>query len=387
MGWKETDVVSERLRFIHRLQAGERMTDLCREFGISRKTGYKIKRRFEELGSAGVQDESRAPYRRPHTTSQEIVEVVLALKKQYPTWGAKKLVAEMPRRHPGVHVPAASTVGLILKKHGLVKPRRRRKNAPLYLDRLARALGPNDVWCADFKGQFRLKNNVYCYPLTITDQYSRFILACEALESTRTPSVRAVFEAAFDTYGLPRVVRTDNGAPFASRGIGGLSQLGVWLLKQGVVPERIEPGHPEQNGRHERMHLTLKQETTRPAGDNMLQQQERFDRFLDIFNNERPHEALDMKRPADLYSSSNRQPQPPSYPLFDDVIRVRANGDFRLKNWTFYLGITLGGEDIGVRQLTEDEWLLSFACLDLGRANTKTQRFEADVRLRTSGKN
>lgn len=278
-----------------------------------------------------------------------------------------------------------STVGLILKKHGLVKPRRVRQNAPLYSGALQRATQPNDVWCADFKGQFRLKNTQYCYPLTITDQHSRYILACEALESTKHTTAREVFEAVFDQYGLPTTIRTDNGVPFASRGLGALSALSVWWLKLGIVPERIEPGHPEQNGRHERMHLTLKQETTRPAGANMLQQQERFDDFVRVFNDERPHEALEMKRPGERYIRSARTAKPLSYPLHDDVIKVRSSGHVRIAGHTFYLGVALASEQVAIRQLDTDNWLLSFASLNLGIANTNTRRFEADVRLRETG--
>jgi putative transposase len=312
----------------------------------------------------------------------EVEQAILTLKAEYPTWGSKKLHAELPRRFPGIRVPVRSTIGAILKRHGLVKARRVRRNVPAYGGKLTQAKAPNHVWCVDFKGQFRLKSGLYCYPLTITDQFSRYILCCEALESTSAKPARHVFERVFERYGLPNVIRSDNGTPFASRGLGGFSALSLAWIKHGVMPERIEPGCPQQNGQHERMHLTLKQETTRPAGANMLQQQERFDAFVAVFNNERPHEALEMARPAEVYVASERRPttEPLSYPLDDDVLRVRRSGHLLVDGVPVYLGQTLGEELVGVRQLEPQRWLVSFGAYRLGEVHTDEKRFEPDVR-------
>ena len=359
------------------------MTDLCREFGISRKTGYKIWERFKAEGASGLFDESRRPHRTPHKTAEEVVAAIVGVKKQYPSWGAKKIRHRLGELQPGVKLPATSTVHDILKRKGLVNPRsRRRRVNTAYTTGVGQSNAANQIWTADFKGQFRLGSRRYCYPLTISDHFSRYFLACEGLESTRTAPTKAVFEAAFRDYGLPRMIRTDNGVPFASQSLGGLSQLSVWWLKLGIVPERIEPGHPEQNGRHERLHLTLKRETTRPAGKNMLQQQERFDAFVAEYNHERPHESLDMKRPADLYERSNRNyngttPEP-SYPLHDLVRCVsRSGGVYLGRGKRFQLGRALAGELVGMRELEEARWLVSFSHIDLGHFDEADNRFLA----------
>lgn len=388
MAWKEFDVMSERMRFIHRLQRGERMTDLCREFGISRKTGYKLLNRFKEQGSSGLTDESRAPHRRPHKTPQEVVDAILALKGEYPSWGAKKLAAELPKRNAGIQVPARSTIGLILRAHGLVKARRQRTNAPAYNGKLQRAEAPNQLWCADFKGHFRLGNGSYCYPLTITDQFSRSILCCEGLESTKVAPALEVFERVFETYGLPGAIRTDNGVPFASVGLGAFSALSIYWIKLGILPERIEPGCPQQNGQHERMHLTLKQETTRPAGGNMLQQQERFDHFVTVFNEQRPHEALQMARPAEVYRPSERRiadVTPLTYPLHDDVLRLTNSGRLRINGVSAYVGAALAHEEVGVRQVSAQRWVVTFGPFTLGHFLHDEARFEADVHRAVAG--
>lgn len=257
------------------------MTDLCEEFGISRQTGHRIWSRFQEKGPDALLDQSRAPKRIPHRTPQELRELVVQAKKKHPTWGPKKLYAWLSEQHRGVAVPAGSTIGEILKQEGLVKSRPRRQRFKATGTGRDVPTAPNQLWCADFKGQFRLGNGSYCYPLTITDAFSRYLIACAALDGTSCGPAQTVFEDAFETYGVPAAIRTDNGVPFASRGLAGLTELSAWWKRLQIRIERIEPGHPEQNGQHERMHLTLKTETTRPASGNMLQQQERFDVFVE----------------------------------------------------------------------------------------------------------
>jgi transposase InsO family protein len=269
-----------------------------------------------------------------------------------------------------------------MKREGLVEPRRRRSGQRRHSAGLTTPDRPNDVWCADFKGEFRLGNGRYCYPLTITDQLSRFLVACEARESTRVEQAREVFEEAFRTYGLPSVIRSDNGTPFASTGLAGLSKLSAWWLRLGVAPERIEPAHPEQNGQHERMHRTLKRETTRPAGRNELEQQERFDRFVEEFNQERPHEALGLKPPASVYTPSvrpfpSKMPEP-NYPLHDDVCVVTGAGHISLggRGNQFFLSLALAGQPVGIREEEDGRWLVSFMSIDLAHIDRRNRRVE-----------
>lgn len=370
MPWKESDTMSERTKFVARLLEGERITDLCREFGISRNTGQRLKRRFAEEGASGLYERSRRPLRSPHRTSQEVAGRVVRLRKKFPTWGPKKLRARLQQLHPEVPWPAASTIGVLLKDAGLVDGRKRRRRAwPTAPSSRQDSRAPNDLWCMDFKGQFRLGDRSYCYPLTVTDHFSRFLLGCDGLESTRSSPAAAALEAVFREFGLPARMRSDNGAPFASTGMAGLTALSVWLLRLGIELERIEPGHPEQNGRHERMHETLKAEATRPAGRTMLQQQEKLDRFQDIYNSERPHEALDMQQPAVVYTpSARRLPdnlEPPTYPLHDDAKTVTQAGVIYLNGKCFYLTTALVSQQVGLRQLEAKTWLVSFLEHDL----------------------
>lgn len=381
MPWRVSDPVSERLDFVRRLEAGERVVDLCHEFGISRKTAYKLKERYEQLGPRGLFDRSRAPRTIPHRTSPEVEELIVSKRKKFETWGPKKIRAALLRENPGLKLPSASTVGDVLKRRGLITPRKRRRSTMPHGSPLRTAAAANEIWCADFKGQFRLGSRGYCYPLTITDRFSRFIIRCEALEGTHVDTAITVFDQAFREYGLPTVIRTDNGTPFAAPGLWGLSKLSARWLRLGIYPERIERGHPEQNGQHERMHLVLKQETTRPAGDNFLQQQERFDKFIDHYNFDRPHEALDQRLPSDFYVKSQRQmpselPEP-EYPMHDAVRKVNRMGDVRIgKRQRFFLSSVLAGEHVGMREIDDGRWLVSFVQLDLGHYDERTNRFE-----------
>jgi len=382
MPWKVSDEVNERMHFVSRLEDGERMTDLCMEFGISRKTGYKIWNRFRLLGPRALYDQSRRPAMSPRTTSKEIQKLIVEFRKKHPTWGARKLKVELERRHPALTFPAQSTVYEILKRSDLVVPRPKcRKRGATPSGHLADSHAPNEIWCVDFKGDFLLGNRHRCYPLTLSDHYSRFLLGCEALENTKSPGAQTVFEATFRKYGMPYIIRTDNGAPFASTGLMGLSKLSVWWMRLGIIVERIAPGHPEQNGRHERMHRTLKLETCRPPAGNTLQQQERFDGFQYEYNHERPHESLDMKRPADVYTPSpKRFPEhieQLQYPLHDETLRVSGNGHLYFnfgKCRQVYLGIALAGQHVGLREVDEHRWLVSFLDKNLGYIDKRIGR-------------
>jgi transposase InsO family protein len=382
MAWKESDIVSQRVEFVGRLLRGERMTDLCTEFGISRKTGYKLMSRYLEYGSSGFDDQSRRPHRSPYETPEDIVELIIDWRGNHPTWGPKKLKVEIAKKHPGVKVPAISTIGEILSRKDMVRRRKRRRRATPSATTLCQATAPNQVWCSDFKGQFRLGNRRYCYPLTVSDHFSRFVLCCEGLEDTTENGVRPAYEAMFTEYGVPDAMRSDNGTPFASTGLGGLTSLSVWWMRLGIRLERIQPGHPEQNGRHERMHLTLKEDTTRPAKQNILQQQERFDEFRAEFNEARPHEALEMKYPADVYEPSTRPYEPElaplEYPLHDEVRRVYPNGNVSVPGLgKIYVSTALRNEHVGLRELTPGNWLVTFMDLDLGEVEAETKRLRA----------
>src|SRR5687767_1679094 len=306
MPWKECHVEDERLRFIARLLDGETMTALCAEFGISRKTGYKIYDRYKDVGVRGLTDRSRRPYRHANQLPTVIEKTIVRLKREYPNWGAPKIRERLRHRCAEVQCPAISTVHAVLDRHGLVTRRKRRRHRAEGTA-LSHPGHPNDLWCADYKGEFMLADRRYCYPLTITDFASRYLITCDALSTTKEMYAFTVFERTFQEFGLPRAIRTDNGVPFASaHALYGLSKLSVWWLRLGIQIERIRPGHPEQNGRHERMHLTLKTEATKPAAANALQQQARFDTFIAQFNHERPHQALGMEVPGARYTRSVR---------------------------------------------------------------------------------
>src|SRR5215212_979232 len=306
MPWQECHVMDERLRFVARLLEGEKMAPLCVEFGISRKTGYKIFDRYKDCGVNAFTDRSRRPYRQANRLPPQLEAVIVRLKREYPGWGAPKIREKLRRQSTAPQLPAISTVHAVLDRHGLVQRRRRRRHTT-GATVLSRPTEPNALWCADYKGEFMLGNRRYCYPLTITDFASRYLLTCEALSTTQETFAFTVFERTFKEFGLPRVIRTDNGVPFASaQALYGLSKLSVWWLRLGIAIERSKPGHPQDNGRHERMHLTLKREATKPAASNVLQQQARFDAFMKEYNRDRPHQRLAMKVPADVYVRSDR---------------------------------------------------------------------------------
>jgi putative transposase len=373
--------MDERLKFVARLLDGEKMAVLCREFDISRKTGYKIFNRYRDCGVEGLTDRSRRPYRHARQLPFQIEKYIVQLKQEHPSWGAPKIRERLRRKHSEVHCPAISTVHAILDRHGLVKRRRRKRVYKPEGTALSRPYTPNDLWCADYKGEFQLADHRYCYPLTITDFATRYLLGCEALASTRGPFAFTVFERVFKDFGLPRAIRTDNGAPFASaNSLFGLTRLSVWWLRLGIDIERIKPGHPQQNGRHERMHLTLKQEATKPAAKNFLQQQARFDQFIDLFNQQRPHQALNMKYPAELYSAS---PRPYNglpeleYPFHDRTITVTGCGRICMGPQKVNLSKAFAGQKVGIKEVCDQIWLVSFMQYDRGFFDHETCRLES----------
>jgi putative transposase len=371
--------MDERLKFIARLLDGDKMAELCRDFGVSRKTGYKILHRYNTCGLQGLTDRSRRPYRQANQLPVQIETLIVRLKQDKPNWGAPKIRERLARLYPDVHTPAISTVHAVLDRHGLVKRRSRRRNRAKGTP-LSRPLHPNELWCADYKGEFMLSDRRYCYPLTISDFASRYLIACEALSSTKEDYAFSVFESAFKEFGLPRAIRTDNGVPFASpNALFGLSKLSVWWLRLGIEIERIKPGHPEQNGRHERMHLTLKLETTKPAAGNFLQQQGKFDDFIDCYNNERPHQALGMRYPAERYVPSTRAYQglpELDYPLHDKTVTVTTCGRICFNRQKINLSLVFAGQNVGIKQVSDRIWLVTFMDYDLGYFDDETCRLE-----------
>lgn len=362
--------MEERMRFIVRLLEGEEMSYLCREFGISRKTGYKIFDRYRECGLEALTDRTRRPFRYGNQLPFQVETAIVQLKKEKPHWGARKLRELLIRKFPSeVRVPAVSTIHAVLDRHGLVQPMRGRRPRAQGTP-LSTGQQPNDLWCVDFKGEFMLGDRRLCYPLTVTDHASRYLLMCEALESVREETAFTAFESLFKQRGLPAAVRSDNGVPFASpNALFQLSRLAVWWLRLGISIERIKPGKPQQNGRHERMHLTLKKEATRPAKSNFLQQQGRFDEFLQEFNEERPHEALGMKMPAEVYSPSTRPYtglNELAYPFHDHAVMVTSCGRVCLHRKKINISTVLAGQMLGLKEVEDNTWLVSFMDYDLG---------------------
>jgi transposase InsO family protein len=375
MPWKASSVLDEKLRFVFEYERDEEtMAELCGRFGICRDTGYVWLRRYRQYGIKGLVELNRASHRHPNQTAAEIEAAVLELREAHMRWGPRKQKRILEREQPGRQWPATSTVGEIVKRAGLVVPRKKRRRTEPYTQPLAHANESNRVWCADFKGWFKAMDGARVDPLTITDAWSRYLLRCQAVEKTDTERVRAIFEAAFREHGLPQAIRTDNGAPFASSAVAGLSRLAVWWIKLGIVPERIEAGHPEQNGRHERMHRSLKQEV-RKAEDWRAQQLE-LDRFRKDFNHVRPHEALGMQTPASVYEPSER-----AYPAripeveYPDTMLVRtikSHGHFRWKKHDVFLSEVLWGERIGLQTDDEEIFTVYFAQLPLALLDART---------------
>src|SRR5215469_15440101 len=384
MPWKASSVMEEKVRFVVEDERDEQtMRELCESFGISRETGYVWLRRYRALGLEGLLELNRGAKRHPNQTAVAIEQAVLELRQAPMRWGPRKLKRVLERDQPGRAWPAASTIGALLKREGLVVAGKQRRRTAPYTKPLAHADGCNRVWCADFKGWFRSGDGARIDPLTISDAYSRYLLRCQAVEKTNPERVRAIFEAAFREYGLPQAIRTDNGAPFATCALGGLSRLAVWWIKLGIRPERIAAGHPEQNGRHERLHRTLKQELV-PAEDRRAQQRE-LERFRQEYNQVRPHEALAMQTPASVYEPSPqaypaRVPEP-EYPSTMLVRSVKQQGVFRWKKHDVFLSEVLWGECIGLLPRDERWFTIYFAQLPLAEFDSAQLRI---VPLRTS---
>lgn len=371
MSWKESDPMSERMKFITLLHSGQRsMTSLCQQFEISRKTGYKVAHRFDSEGVDGLKDRSRAPHVHARETPRKIRDLLIDARRKHPSWGPRKLKAWLEDKDRTLELPYPSTIGDLLKREGLVRPRRRRFRVPVAATLPSPIEEANQEWDADFKGQFRLGNGEYTYPFTVSDNFSRYLLEVRALKETSTAATRPCLDRIFREFGLPRTLRTDNGSPFASVGLGRLSRLAVWCIKLGIRPVRGRPHHPQDNGRHERMHRTLKAETTRPPAFESRGQQSRFDAFREEYNFERPHEALGQRPPARHYRPSPR-PYPTKiadveYPGHYDVRRVCGSGNFTWRGQGIFATESLDGELIGLVEVDDGLWKVYFGALEIG---------------------
>jgi putative transposase len=381
MPWLETSPMTERMQLVVDYQRGLMpLAQLAQRAGVSRKTAYKWIARFATTGPLGLQDHSRRPHTCAHATAPAAIDALLALRRRHPTWGPKKLLHVLRQRQPEIAWPARSTAADVLARHGLVvSPRRVRRPGHPGRPRTPMT-APNEIWTIDFKGHFRTGDGRYCYPLTVMDGYSRYLLGCQALRTTAMPPTRAVLTQLFRTYGLPQIIRSDNGVPFATTALGRLSQLAVWWIRLGIYPELIEPASPQQNGRHERFHRTLKRETARPVGATLAAQQRRFGSFRQEYNHERPHEALALDTPATRYAPSPR-PMPETLPVLDypahyEVRRVSRNGGIRWQHAWINVSHVLSGEHVGLHEVDDGLWDLHFGPLCLGRLDELDGRIE-----------
>ena len=378
MPWRETCTMEERIRFVLAAQEeGAVMARVCAAYGISRQTGYEWRHRYAAEGIEGLKERSRSPHHHGRSREAELVNDVLALRERY-GWGAKKLRRKLGELRPDIALPAVSTIGDWLAQEGTVAKRRRRPRSRPSKWPLAVADRPNAVWTVDFKGWFRTGDGKRCDPLTLADAMSRYLLRCQVVARPDHRHVRPVLEGAFCEFGLPEIIRSDNGPPFASTAAGGLSELSLWWLKLGIRPERIEPAKPQQNGRHERMHRTLKHDTAKPPAGTGVEQQVRFDRFRRIFNDERPHEALDFQYPAALYQPSPRPypcpPRDPEYGQDCSVRRVRSNGEIKWRGDLVFVSQVLVGEPVGIEQTASGDWRVLYADIELGFIDSKRCR-------------
>lgn len=380
MPWKETNVLEERMKFISRYLQGEKIAGLCNEFGISRKTGHKIINRYRRDGAQGLHDKSSVAVRNRKTTPLEVQKLILGLKTEFPSWGAPKIAELLKRRHPQVKTPVVSTIHVILDKNGLVKNRGNRRRYKAQGTNLRATNNPNDLWCIDYKGEFLLGNKQYCFPLTISDHFSRYLLRCEAVSGTKANEAFPIFECTFKEFGLPLAIRSDNGAPFSARALFGLSRLSIWWLRLGIKVERTQPGCPQQNGRHERIHKTLKMEALGTRKANFLQQQEVLDEFVDQYNRVRPHAALNMQTPAEIYRQSPREyPRflsEPSYPNADKIVMVSYCGTMPIgRQRKVFLSESLGSQPVGLYAQDDGVWLVKFMDYELGFFDDQSLRF------------
>jgi len=387
MSWKETCPMDQKIRMIGDWLSQEYgVTELREIYGVSRKTIYKWIDRYKAEGAMGLEERSRAPTHHHNAIPLDIAKQVVDTKLRYQKWGPKKVIAWLKEHNPDIEWPVASTASAILKREGLVMPRKRKRRVPSYAEPFQTYDKPNEVWSIDFKGQFRTLDRKLCYPLTVTDNCSRYLLLCRGLHRPTFEESQPWLERTFREYGLPKAIKTDNGAPFASVSLGGLSRLSVWLIKLGIKPERIAPGHPEQNGRHERMHRTLKEATASPPRNNMREQQRSFDQFTQEYDFERPNEALEQKTPASVYESS-----PTAYPAkvpdieySGDVIvrQVRSNGEIKWKGKLIYISETLIGEPVALTQIGKSLWEVRFSFHTLGVLDELTWKVIPSVKKR-----
>ena len=388
MAWKETCVMSERIKMISSYMGGDSaISELAAEYGVSRKTVYKWIERYEAGGWPALEDQSRAPRHHPNAVAAEVEQALVELKERWPLWGAPKLRRKLEAVLDAEWLPAESTVSAILRRHGLSRVGRRRRRAVPSSQPFAACQEANAVWCADFKGWFRTGDGSKCTPLTISDGHSRYLLRCQGLEgSTGMTTVQPLFIATFREYGMPRGMRTDNGSPFASTGLGGLSALSVWWLRLGIELERIEPGQPQQNGRHERMHRTLKAATAQPSRANLRRQQEAFDGFRREYNEERPHEALGQRTPSEFYEPSERDyperlPAQRGYPDDWQKRNVQSSGQIKWKGRNLQITKALVGQQIGLQPVGDGQWAIYFEGLELGHYDERNHRLRPARRV------
>lgn len=378
MRWNAVNVMDSRLQFVSLYLSGDfSMQELCCSFGISRPTGYKWVERYEQEGAAGLMDRSSAPEHHGRKTADAIADVVCALRVKRPSWGPKKLVAFLQARHPERIWPSPSTAGLILKREGLVRKRREKRRVPPMMDALTVPLHPNHVWAADYKGWIDTPYGMRLEPLTISDSFSRFLISLSATHTTAVDQARPLFNRAFEDFGLPKVIRTDNGIPFCAPSVTGLTGLSADWARLGIHHERIEPGQPQQNGRHERFHLTLKEAMHSPEATH-VKQQKRFDRFRNDYNQERPHEALNHKTPAQFYEANpqsfpSKIPQP-DYPVGCDIRRVRQSGEIKWKGKRIYISSVIVGDPVALTEIDNDLWAVQFYNRPIGIIDGKTNK-------------
>ena len=381
MPWTTSSPMDQKTQFIaDYLRQSQSITELCSHYDISRKTAYKWISRYHEAGLSGLQDRSRKPLSCPHQTESELVEALLEARRRHPTWGAKKLLKLLRKSDPDRDWPARSTVCDLLARHGLIKQPRKRRRLGHPGKPATVIAAPNQVWCADFKGQFKTRDGIYCYPLTITDGFSRYLLACQGLLTTAVADAKSVFTKVFREFGLPEHIRTDNGVPFATISLARLSSLSAWWIRLGILPELIEPGKPQQNGRHERMHRTLKAETTRPPAANRRAQQHKFNSFQEEYNQLRPHEALELETPASRYEPS-RRPYPEKlpaleYPAHFETRYVSYNGGMRWNSDWVNVSLCCAGEYVGLEEIDNGIWNVYFGPVKLGRLIEEQMRIE-----------
>lgn len=381
MPWSQVTPMDEKRLLIEDVCRGRlTITELCARHNISRKTAYKWIDRHAQEGLPGLEDRSRVPLSCPHKTPPELEAQIIQARQRHPTWGPKKLLGILGDDQPDAPWPALSTVSEILKRNGLVKPPRHRFKPGHPGKPAAESDAPNELWAVDFKGHFRTGDGIYCYPLTITDNFSRMILACHGLYTTACADAKVIFRRVFQEYGLPVRIRSDNGVPFATTALARLSDLSAWWIRLGILPELIEPGRPQQNGKHERMHRTLKAETARPPASSLRSQQRRFDSFRKEFNHERPHEALDQKRPGALYTTSPRpypsRIPPLEYPAHFEKRYVSANGGIRWSNRWINVSTCCVGEYVGLEEVDNGAWDVYFGHLRIGRLLEEHLRIE-----------